>query len=378
VTGLRIRDLRASYRAQPVLEGLDLDLPTGTTTAVLGPSGCGKTTLLRIIAGFLRPGAGTVEVGGRVVAGPGVWVPPEARGIGYLAQEGNLFPHLTVAANVVFGLPRRARSGRSRAARAAVDELLDLVGLDPAALRDRRPDQLSGGQQQRVALARTLATGPHTVLLDEPFSSLDASLRVTTRQAVAQALAQTGVTVLLVTHDQAEALSFATQVALMRNGRFAQIGSPATMYEDPADLGIARFLGDAVVLTGHTGPGGVTTALGTHEVRGPAQAGRVEVLVRPEQITLRPAVSSPGPLPEGAAGTITAIEYFGHDALVSVQLRAHPDTTICARVSSGGVLPLETAVQAQVNGAVRVYPTADGEQLLTATGSSPRVITAQA
>ena len=220
MTALTIRGLAKAFDATPVLTGVDLDVPAESLTAVLGPSGCGKTTLLRLVAGFLRPDAGTIAFGEEVVAGPGRFVTPQRRRVGYVPQEGALFPHLDVAGNIAFGLPGRARRSRDRLA-----ELLDLVGLD-ARLAGQYPHELSGGQQQRVALARALAPRPSVVLLDEPFSSLDAGLRESTGRAVAEVLRSARATAVLVTHDQGEALSLADQVAVMRAGRFLQVASP--------------------------------------------------------------------------------------------------------------------------------------------------------
>lgn len=266
MTTLRLEGISASHPRTPVLHDIDLTVASGTTTAVLGPSGCGKTTLLRVVAGFMRPDAGTVRLGDEVVAGPGTWVPPERRGFGYVAQEGNLFPHLDVAANISYGLPRAERRGHARVA-----ELLEVVGL-PADLGRRRPDQLSGGQQQRVALARSLARRPRIVLLDEPFSALDPELRVATRDAVATALRHEQATVVLVTHDHAEALSFADQVAVMHGGRLVQVGAPSEVYTTPSDRRSAVSLGEACFLPGVLEDGAVRCALG--RLTAPALRGR--------------------------------------------------------------------------------------------------------
>jgi len=306
--GLAVRDLRKSYGPVPVLTGVDLTVPDGALTAVLGRSGCGKTTLLRLVAGFDRPDAGTISIGGVPVAGAGSVLPPEQRRIGYVTQEGSLFPHLTVAANVGFALPRRARLGP------LVDELLELVGLDTRFAR-RFPHELSGGQQQRVALARTLATRPRLVLLDEPFSSLDADLRESTRQAVTQALAAAGTTTVLVTHDQAEALSLASSVALMRDGRIVQVAPPAQLYRHPVDRETAAFVGDVVALPGEANDGRAECALGTVRLHPGAPAGPGTVLVRPEQIILDGAAA-------GVPAEVLAVEYFGHDGLVRLGLAA--------------------------------------------------------
>nr|BFE83101.1 hypothetical protein GCM10020093_057020 [Planobispora longispora] len=218
---------------------------------MLGPSGCGKTTLLRIVAGFEGLDGGSVRIGEREVAG----LPPERRGVGIVPQEAALFPHLSVARNVGFGLPRGS-SGRT----GRIEECLELVGL--AGYGDRMPHQISGGQQQRVALARALAPRPGVVLLDEPFNALDRSLRVSVRDEVRAALKRAGATAVLVTHDQEEALSMADTVAVMREGRIVQEGAPSSIYAAPRDLGVATFVGEAVVLTASRGRDTVTCELG--------------------------------------------------------------------------------------------------------------------
>mgnify|MGYP000344845837 CR=1 FL=1 len=340
MTSLTISNIEASYRGVPVLRGVDLEVAAGSTTAILGSSGCGKTTLLRVVAGFLRPDAGRVALGGRMVVDGGVWVAPERRGLGYVAQEGNLFPHLDAAQNIVYGLPRRERRARAR-----VGELLELVGLDRA-LATRHPDQLSGGQQQRVALARALARRPGVVLLDEPFSSLDAALRTSTREAVAAALAHEGVTVVLVTHDQGEALSFADQVAILRDGRVSQVGSPAEVYEAPVDAQLAGFLGDAVVVPGRLDRGTVTCALGRLPVQEPAGGdGPVEVLIRPEQVRLVD-------LGEGLDAEVVGVSYFGHDALVSLRLLGGRGPGWAGSSSPAGISARVMGTQAPAVGAL--------------------------
>jgi iron(III) transport system ATP-binding protein len=303
---VRVTGLGKSYGPLRVLDGVDLAVPAGALTAVLGPSGCGKTTLLRLIAGFDRPDSGTVTIGGREVAGPGFALAPEDRRIGYVTQEGNLFPHLTVAANITFGLPRRDRRARARVA-----ELLELVGLEPAHAR-RRPDELSGGQQQRVALARALAPRPGVLLLDEPFSSLDSELRQATRRAVATALEVSGTTTVLVTHDQAEALSMAGRIAVMRDGRIVQEAAPAELYRNPVDRTVAGFVGDVVALPATVRGGLAECALGSLELAGARTDGPATVLVRPEQIHLDSE--------DGVSAEVTGFEYYGHDAIVRLAL----------------------------------------------------------
>jgi iron(III) transport system ATP-binding protein len=294
------------YGPVAALAGVDLDVPAGALTAVLGPSGCGKTTLLRCVAGFERLDAGEVVLAGRRVAGAGSHTAPERRRVAVVPQEGALFPHLSVAGNVAYGLDRAARrSGR-------VAEVLALVGL--AGLGDRMPHQLSGGQQQRVAVARALAPRPPLVLLDEPFTALDAGLRAELRRDVQAALRADGATAVLVTHDQGEALSMADQVAVMRDGRIVQSGTPAEVYGAPVDAWVADFVGEAVLLPGTVHGGLARTALGELAVSGPGE-GAVTVLVRPEQVEVLPE-----PAGDTVPATVARQDFFGHDALLALEL----------------------------------------------------------
>jgi iron(III) transport system ATP-binding protein len=308
VSRVEVTGITKRFGAVEVLRGVDLVVPASSTTAVLGPSGCGKTTLLRVIAGFERPDEGTVMVGDRVLDDRRTNLPPERRRIGYVAQEGALFPHLRVADNVTFGLPWRAKGKKQRVA-----ELLELVGLDPVYAR-RYPHQLSGGQQQRVALARALAPEPAVVLLDEPFSALDAGLRETTRRAVAAALRRRETTTILVTHDQSEALSMADQVAVMQAGRFTQVASPRDLYRSPVDEATAAFVGDAVILAAVVAAGRATTELGEIAVDDDTFDGAARVLLRPEQIELRPVDAG------GCVAKVTAVHFYGHEALATIEL----------------------------------------------------------
>ena len=264
---LSVKRLTKAFAATPVLRGVDLEVAPGSLVAVLGASGSGKTTLLRLLSGFERADSGSIEIDGQMVSGPGVHVAPEKRRIGYVAQEGSLFPHLSVGDNVAFGLPRAERRNRPR-----VEALLASVDL-PASYASRAPHQLSGGEQQRVALARALAPAPKLVLLDEPFSALDAALRVETRQAVSAALAASGATALLVTHDQAEALAMGLEVAVLRGGVLGQVAAPEILYRQPVDIAMARFVGEAVIL-----PGTVNGRRGDLRARAPpgraSRAGR--------------------------------------------------------------------------------------------------------
>jgi len=350
---LRVNGIEKSFGGNPVLRGVSLDVAAGGITAILGPSGCGKTTLLRLVAGFLRPDGGSIEIDGQLVSGPSRQVPPEKRRLGYLAQEGALFPHLTVAQNIAFGLPKRSRKDTGRLA-----ELLELVSLD-STLVTRYPHELSGGQQQRVALARTLAPEPRLVLLDEPFSALDASLRAETRALVATALAATGVTTLLVTHDQEEALSFAGQIAVMRSGVLAQVGAPQQVYDDPVDLPTAQFIGDTCLLPALVRGDAAHGALGAVPVRHLNGRGGFEgpaiLMLRPEQLAIRPFAQAPG----GVAAAVSAVEYFGHDCIVTVELRADdlaPPTMLTCRMLAGEHLKPGDAVTISVNGSGLAYP----------------------
>ena len=349
MSALTVRRVHSAYGPAPVLRGIDLDIADGGTTAIVGPSGCGKTTLLRVIAGFERPDPGTVFIGDRQVCGDGVWVPPHRRGLGYVAQDGALFPHLTVAQNIAFGLPRNERRSRAR-----ITELLELVSLDPD-YADRRPDQLSGGQQQRVSLARAVAPRPALVLLDEPFSALDAGLRASTRAAVAGALAEQGVTTLLVTHDQSEALSFADQVGVMSAGRLTQIGPPRQIYEAPLDLATAAFVGDAVTLAGVLAGSVAECALGSVGVQSPATGdGAGTVMLRPEQIELTDSSSDGDDL--AVFGVVEDVDYYGHDTMVTIRLD-EPRSSVISLRHTGTAAPVAgDKVGLRVRGPARWFP----------------------
>ena len=322
-----ISGLAKSFGAVPVLRDVSLDVAAGELMAVLGASGSGKTTLLRLLCGFERPDAGTIALGGVTVAGPGAHVPPERRQIGYVAQDGALFPHLSVADNILFGLPRRRRAARHEAA-----SWLERVGL-PADYAARGPSELSGGEQQRVAIARALAPGPRLVLLDEPFSALDAGLRAETRSAVVSVLAQAGATAMLVTHDQAEALSTGNRVAVLRAGVLVQVAAPETLYRHPRDAALARLVGDAVLLPGIAHQGWVECRLGRLRLaNGSVAEGAVQVLVRPEQIRLGEVAGS------ALQGRIEDVTFYGHDAGVRLVVETDgPSFGLLARVAGHAI-----------------------------------------
>jgi iron(III) transport system ATP-binding protein len=340
-------DLHKAFGRQPVLTGLDLEVAAGTLTAILGPSGSGKTTLLRILAGFDRPDRGSVQIGDATVDGQNTHIPPEGRRIGYVSQEGSLFPHLSVQANVGFGLPRRQRGG------AQVSDLLDAVGL--TGLAGRYPHQLSGGQQQRVALARALAVRPRIVLLDEPFASLDAQLRANVRADVQAILREARTTAILVTHDQDEALSIADTVAVIREGRIAQCGPPEDLYGHPVDADLAAFIGAANVIDGVADGEMVTTALGrfsTRRLGDPlSRSSPVSVLIRPEQIELR---TQDGGV--ALSGTVLQSDYYGHDCVLRVRLASDAGgRSLTVRII--GDPPLNgSTVPLSVRGPVLVWP----------------------
>jgi iron(III) transport system ATP-binding protein len=326
MSSLVVSGLVKGFGSKPVLTGVDLRVEAGTITAILGPSGSGKTTLLRVVCGFERAQAGSVEIDDEVVDDATHFVAPERRRIGYVPQEGNLFPHLTVAANIRFGLSRSAESKQR------VADLLEMIGLADRARS--YPHQLSGGQQQRVALARALAVRPNLVLLDEPFASLDAALRATVRGDVLQILRQAGATALLVTHDQDEALSMSDSVAVIRDGVIAQVDRPQVLYSRPVDADLAHFVGDVNILTGSFDGDAVRTALGRLPLHGsPAAAtnGRAAtVMVRPEQLLL-----SPGRADEVGACEVVDHEFYGHDAIVRVKPLDADSPTLIVRVRGG-------------------------------------------
>jgi len=344
--------LKKSFGDHVVLDNLDLEVPEGSLTAVLGPSGSGKTTLLRLLAGFDRPDEGQISIGGTVVEGEHTHLPPESRRVGYVPQDGALFPHLNAAGNIGFGLPRAERkSGRT-------EELLELVGL--AGEGQRYPHQLSGGMQQRVALARALATRPSLVLLDEPFASLDAALRAEVRADVARVLSDTGTTAVLVTHDQDEALSLADRVAVLRGGRVAQCAGPEEIYLDPLDPAVASFVGDANLLPGTVRGGMAVTALGPLPIADAStpvrESEEVLVLVRPEQVELH-AVNGAG----GLTGRVVHCHYYGHDMLVTVEMTevaegaAGGRSFISARLTGRSPLGTGSTVTVAIGGPVKVW-----------------------
>jgi iron(III) transport system ATP-binding protein len=280
------------------LRDFELEASGSMVISLLGPSGCGKTTALRMIAGFEQPDSGTVTIGLDLVAGPDVFVPPEKRRVGMVFQDYALFPHMTVAQNVGYG-----------ANEAGVARALALVGLD--GYRKRMPHELSGGEQQRVALARALAPEPTAVLLDEPFSNLDATLRDRMRREVRTILKESGTTTIFVTHDQEDAFAMSDVVAVMRSGAVLQMASAVELYRNPVSPWVAGFVGESDVFAGTAALGSVETELGTFPHASPLR-GEVLVMVRPEWVHPSPAI-------DGAA-VVVEQEFFGHDQLLVLEL----------------------------------------------------------
>ena len=353
MTAVEFAGVSLSYGETTVVRSIDLAVPEGSRTVIVGSSGSGKTTILRLLSGFERPDTGTITVAGKEVAGARGFVPAHLRRIGYVSQDGSLFPHLTVGENVAFGLKEHGR-GRDK----AVHRLLASVFLEPD-LATRRPDQLSGGQQQRVALARALAFRPRVMLLDEPFSALDAGLRAETRDSVAQLLSDEGITSVLVTHDQAEALAFAHQLAILREGSLAQVGTPRELYAHPVDLRTGQFLGDAIVVEGTVRGTSAECALGTVDVWNTAAEGAAHLLLRPEQLTLDREHRGPS----GSSvpfGVVEAASFYGANVVLTVRLGSDAnggtaDAVIRVPQLSNDNPPVGSAVRISVRGSAMAY-----------------------
>ena len=340
MTRLSIDGLTVTYAKRPVLNELSLTIPSGAFAAVLGPSGCGKTTLLRAIAGFISPFSGAIRFDDNLVSISSIVVPPERRKVGYVAQEGALFPHLSVYENIAFGLKTENKSE-------TVSEMLELIGMQKFA--KRMPAELSGGQQTRVALARSLATKPSVMLLDEPFSALDAALRDELRSEVVGLLKAAKTTTLMVTHDREEALVSADLVALMRRGQIVQVGSPAEVYRNPISPEIAISTGDVLVLdAAQSSTGEFSFALNQK----PRSANSVlgKVIIRPEEINISSNTTA------GVLATIAKIDYYGHDAVIHLSVAGSPDQLIDARVPAPVNFEVGQAVGLEHVGPVRWFP----------------------
>ncbi|QUG44747.1 ABC transporter ATP-binding protein [Klebsiella michiganensis] len=339
---LELSSISKSFAGTRVLENLNLTVAAGSQTAIVGPSGSGKTTLLRILAGFETPDSGRIVMQGRTLFAQGTFIPAHLRGVGYVPQEGALFPHLNVADNIAWGL-----DGSRQEKYQQVAALMERVSLDRQ-LANHWPHEISGGQQQRVALARALAQRPALMLLDEPFSALDTGLRAATRKATADLLAQAGVASILVTHDQNEALSFASQVAVMRQGRFAQVGTPYEVYSRPVDEETALFLGDALVLPAELRGGRARCAIGEISIDDPHAVGQGRVMLRPEQLVISPSPADGQPL------TVRDVDFSGHLSTLTLAMPGQGEPLIVKTVSRQLWRP-GAAVRIEVVGEARVF-----------------------
>lgn len=343
---LEICDLVVRYGEVIAVDGVDLEVPRDSLLALVGASGCGKTSLLRAVAGFEVPIAGSITIDGEIVAAADRWIDAEARRVGMVFQEGALFPHLSVWENIRYGVRGRP-DGDLQA-----QEALELVGLSE--LRRRFPDELSGGQQQRVALARALARSPRFILLDEPFAGLDAGLRNRVRQEVREILRAAEMSALLVTHDQEEALSIADHVAVMARGKILQFGTPQEVYHLPSSREVAHFIGGGQLLPCRVEGGQSWSMFG--RVACDAPDGRGDLFVRPEDFTLLPDDRL-----EGVVGTLVERRFFGHDVLDRVRLES--GETVEVRVLSSATTPLGEAVRLALRpGSYRVFSTGAREE----------------
>ncbi len=345
---IRLNHVVKQYDDVTAINDVSLTVNQGELLVLLGNSGCGKTTLLRLVAGLERPNDGEVLLDGELVADQNTFLPPEQRHIGMVFQDYALFPHMSIGQNVEFAL----KGVRGSARKQRVEDMLDLVGL--AGLGKRFPHQLSGGQQQRVALARALAPEPSVVLLDEPFSNLDAALRKFMRDEVRRILRAAGATAIFVTHDQEEAMSIADRVAVLQAGRLLQVGTPRELYRRPRVRGVATFLGEANMVQGTAHGSTVDTPLGALPLGRPTE-GDVEVMIRPEAITLTVNDIT-------GAATVANVRYFGHYQLVRLDIG--DDIAVDARVWAQEPIEVGQSVSIAVQGEVVAFPLVTAENTI--------------
>lgn len=345
MSGLSVRNLTKRFGPVVAVEGISLDVAAGSRAAVIGPSGSGKTTLLRLLAGLEAPYAGAIELDGERLADASAGVPSHRRRIGLVMQEGALFPHLDVLDNIRFGI-RREPDAETRALR-----LLDLVEL-ARGVGGRYPHQLSGGQQQRVALARALARQPRIMLLDEPFAALDAGLREQLRQMTAELLRDAGIATVLVTHDRSEAMEFADQLVVLRDGRLVQSGPPRDLYLAPADPETAAFLGPAIIVDGTTSGGYATCALGTVPIADgrPVADSRARILLRPEQLTISALSKDDG----DAFWQLAQVHYIGATARVTIVYSERP-SSLTFETPARNLPPAGSRISISLSGAGHLY-----------------------
>ncbi len=336
-SALSVQGLIKQYGALTAVDDVSFELASGEILALLGASGCGKTTTLRLIAGLETPDNGEIWLGERRVSGAGDWIQPENRRVGMVFQDYALFPHLNVSANIAFGLKQYRGDKQAR-----ISEMLRVVGLE--GLEKRMPHQLSGGQQQRVALARALAPQPSILLLDEPFSNLDAALRAQVRAEVRAILRQANVTSIFVTHDQEEALSLADKVAMMREGRILQFGTPHEIYNHPATRDVAGFVGEANFISATAHGMTAKSALGEIALMHEAH-GAVSLLIRPEAISITP---------DGVSARVVWSEFYGHNQRLGVMLS--DGTQLIIRTDAHTVYTIDTKIGVCVRRAVVAYP----------------------
>jgi iron(III) transport system ATP-binding protein len=352
MNALELHSIYKAYGSQQALENISLSVPTGSRTVIVGPSGSGKTTLLRIIAGFEFPDSGRLTLNGQTLVDSTHEVPAHQRLIGYVPQDGALFPHMTVAANIGFGLSTKGSEKQQRIA-----ELMDSVALD-SNMAKRWPHELSGGQQQRVALARALAQQPRLMLLDEPFSALDTGLRAAMRKLVSRLLADAGVTTILVTHDQSEALSFADQLAVMRQGRLVQSGHPLDLYRYPDDEQTALFLGEAVVMPARIEAGWAHCELGRIPVNNHRNNRSAQIMLRPEQLQVCSPITGEAHS-QGCRGVVTDRDFGGNTCTLTVELESlvnedQPGRSLLVRSSGMHAPPAGSAVHVSTIGHAHV------------------------
>lgn len=334
-TRLMVEGITRRFGGRVVVQDLSLSVKAGQVTCLLGPSGCGKSTTLRMIAGVETPDRGRITIDGAEMLGPGVNLPPEARGVGLIFQDFALFPHLTVAGNVGFGL-----SGDRGVRARRVGELLEKVNL--SGFGDKHPHELSGGEQQRVALARALAPRPRVMLMDEPFSGLDNRLRDGIRDSTLDVLKEEGAAVLLVTHEPDEAMRMADQIALMRDGRIVQQGAPYNVYNAPVDKAAAAFFSDINVIRGVSKGALTDTPFGAFLTPGQVDGAQVDIVIRPQHLKIDFDRAGRGPNPTAVEGTpargvVQRARYLGRESLV--EFRMEYDGSVLTTSVPGVFLP---------------------------------------